>query len=133
MRKLFLAATAVATLVAMPAVAQQSMWMGQPAPAPTYPYASSWTNTYGATPSYGQRMVGYDQRAMGYDRRAASLPYASTAEGSAQGYMSQPGFYGPGSGVVVSVDGRYIGQDPDPSIQSGLERDANQMLGRGPT
>lgn len=110
MKKILLA-TAMAALTAAPAFAQQ-VWMGQPAPAPVNPYASSWSTGYGPQYGYG----------------AVRGPYA--AVGATGSYMTQPGF---APNAVFSIDGQYIGSDPDPFIQNSLRRDEDILLGRGPT
>ena len=103
MRKLLLA-TAIATLAAAPAIAQQGL-----APAPVNPYAG---------PQYQSRMV--------------SGPYASVGVQAGPYATQQPGF-ALSAPAAVSVDGRYLGADPDPSIRHSLIRDQDQILGRGPT
>ena len=75
------------------------------APAPVNPYAG---------PQYQSRMV--------------SGPYASVG---VQAGPYQP-MFAPSAPVVVSIDGRYLGADPDPFIRQSLIRDQDQILGSGP-
>jgi hypothetical protein len=116
-RKLFFA-TAIAALATAPALAQQV------APAPTQPYQSSWTNEYGATwedraPRYGMISAPYAY---------TGAPYASVNAGPFA--MQAP--VAPSAPVAVSIDGRYLGADPDPFIRHSLIRDQDQILGTGP-
>ena len=129
MRKLLLA-TAIATLTAAPALAQQGL-----APAPNQPYANSWTNAYGPQ---------WEQRGWSHSRVQAGPAYAYTAPQYHYGAVSGPyaavdvdagpyamtGFAT--SPAAVSVDGRYLGNDPDPFIRHSLIRDQDEILGRGP-
>lgn len=103
MRKLLLV-TAIATLVAAPAIAQQGLM-----PAPVNPYAGPQ-----------------------YQSRAVSGPHASVGMQAAPYAMQRPGL-ALSAPAAVSVDGRYLGTDPDPFIRQSLVRDQNQILGRGPT
>jgi hypothetical protein len=100
-RKLLLA-TAIATLVAAPAIAQQGL-----APSPVNPYA------------------GPQQQ-----HRAVSGPYAAVG-GPSGPYAAEP-MLAPSAPVAVSTDGRYLGADPDPFIRLSMIRDQDQILGSGP-
>jgi hypothetical protein len=131
-RKLLLA-TAIATLTAAPAFAQQGL-----APAPVQPYETSWTNEYGARweGGWSQRNVNlgvgvYAGPTYAYTTPqygAVSGPYASAEVGGS--YVMQPGF-APSAPAAVSIDGRYLGADPDPFIRQSLIRDQDQILGSG--
>lgn len=137
MRKLLLA-TAIATLTAAPVLAQQGL-----APAPNQPYANSWTNAYGpqweqrgwshSRVRYGatvQADPAYAYAAPQYHYGAVSGPYAAVDVDA--GPYAMTGFGFATSPAAVSVDGRYLGNDPDPFIRHSLIRDQDEILGRGP-
>lgn len=51
------------------------------------------------------------------------------------GTLPQPGTFAyegyAGPNVVVSMDGRIVGQDPDPNVRFDLQRNADHILGYG--
>jgi hypothetical protein len=143
--KRILLATAIAAVAATPVLAQATR---QPTPAPNYPYQNSWTNTYGAEPRWQHgavaRPYAYAPGAMAYAPGAmvASGPMAvapapmSDAAGNPFAWANATtGTVVPPLGspyAVESINGRYIGADPDPRIRQSLIRDQQVLLGSGP-
>jgi len=101
-RKLLLA-TAIATLATAPALAQQSL-----APAPVNPYAGP------------QSQMQYNTQSNAYAPGFVAGPFAAAPD------------FATSAPAAVSIDGRYLGADPDPFIRLSLIRDQDQILGSGP-